>query len=77
MVDVTGAYRIRAHAVGGGILSGQINERLNEQNFYKMNKEEVSKFILDILSNLDGGLPAGSRVETVTVGRKDASMKRI
>lgn len=77
MVDVTGAYRVRAHAVGGGILAGRINECLNDQDFYKMNIEETSKFILNVLGNLDNGLPAGSRVETVTVGGKGDSIFQI
>ena len=79
LIDVTGAYRIRAHAVGGGILAGQINEGIKDLNFSKMNQQEACDCILDLLTNTDG-IPHGSRVEMVAVGGKNTekpTMRRL
>ena len=84
MIDATGAYRVRAHALGGGGLSptgGQasvVNEELSKIDFSALNKEQGTKELLKILSKKMVGLPAETRVEIATVHAKPRrTMRRL
>ena len=76
LVDATGAFWVRAHAVGGGPLVGTVNERLETMDVSSLNQEEASQQIVEVLSNLEELLPAKSRVEIATVGCDESSGKR-
>jgi hypothetical protein len=67
LVDITGAYRIQAHAVGSGDLAGKVNEQLAALELSKLKKDEVCKRLVAILSDLEE-IPQGSRLEIATVG---------
>ena len=69
LVDVTGSYPIRAHAIGGGPLAGIVNDFLTTLDFATMKHDQVIKLILEFLSELDG-IPKGSRIEVVSAGQK-------
>jgi 20S proteasome alpha/beta subunit len=75
LVDATGVYRVRAHAVGGGPLAATVNERLETMDVSSLNREEASQEIVEFLSNLKE-LSAESRVEIATVGCDESSGKR-
>jgi 20S proteasome alpha/beta subunit len=68
LIDATGAYRVRAHAVGGGVGASNVNQQLEEIDFSLLTKEEGVKRILNILKETanDGG-GANTRVEIATV----------
>jgi 20S proteasome alpha/beta subunit len=75
LVDATGAYRVRAHAVGGGPMAGTINECLEETDFSTMDSQEASKKLLEMFHKLED-LPAESRVEMAAVKLDESSGKR-
>ena len=84
LIDATGAYRVRAHAIGGGGLSptgGQasiVNEQLSKLDFSALTKEQGIRELLKIISKNDVGLPAETRVEIATVHAKPRrTMKRL
>jgi hypothetical protein len=55
LVDATGAYRVRAHAVGGGAsLSGQVNEFLRHRDWTQVDCNTVAKELICLLLNKDG-----------------------
>ena len=70
LVDATGAYRIRAHAMGGGTLgSAACNEVLRTSDFSQLSKEEGAKRLIQMLTTEQSlNLPAEARVEVATVG---------
>jgi hypothetical protein len=80
LVDATGAYRVRAHAVGGGpLLAGKMNDILREKDWTQFCCADVAKELLcTLFDDLDDetseskdtsvGIPDGSLVEIVNVG---------
>lgn len=72
LVDATGAYRIRAHAVGGGGLAGIVNHYLAQRPI--MSAEQTMREVLDLLSQQTALLPSGTRAELAIIG-PDSSKK--
>lgn len=50
MVDATGAYRVRACAIGAGSLSGRVNEYLQEKDWTTRLCKDVAKDLLGVLN---------------------------
>jgi 20S proteasome alpha/beta subunit len=69
LVDITGAYQIKAHAVGAGAAS--VNEKLIALDFSKLSQDNACQKIVEILSSTEG-IPDGSRFEVAGVGGLDA-----
>jgi 20S proteasome alpha/beta subunit len=90
LVDVTGAYRVRAHAVGGATLAGSINDYLRRQDWTKRKCVDVAKELLRTMFEeleaendpSDAGnrtkfeVPRGSLVEMMAVGMKGEKGRR-
>lgn len=72
LVDATGAYRIRAHAIGGGGLAGIVNHYLAQRPI--LSAEETLREILDLLAQQTTLLPSGTRAELAIIG-PDSSKK--
>jgi hypothetical protein len=76
LIDATGAYRVQAHAVGGGSWSQDgavvslVNAQLASMDFTSLSKEQGVKELLEILANHTVGMSAAPRVEMATVGAK-------
>jgi 20S proteasome alpha/beta subunit len=80
LVDASGAYRVRAHAVGGGpLLAGKMNDILREKDWTQFCCVDVAKELLcTLFDDLDDktneskdtsvDIPEGSLVEIVSVG---------
>ena len=73
LVDETGAYRTRAHAVGGGItkegrtIASLVNEQLCSVDFSDFTTQEGAKQLLAILSK-NTVLSSKTRVEIASTG---------
>ena len=76
LVDATGAFRVRAHAVGGGTIAATLNNRLETIDLSNCNEEEASHKIVELLSILEE-LPAESRAEIATVGWGPSGKQRM
>jgi len=76
LVDITGSYPIRAHAIGGGPLAGIVNSYLMTLDFATMKHEQVIKLLMEFLSDLDG-MPKGSRIEVVSVGGQKGGKRHL
>ena len=83
LIDATGAYRVRAHALGGGLSpngsqASTVNEQLSLTDFSGWTAQEGARELLKILSKKDVGLASETRVEIAIVGTKPRSgMKRL
>jgi len=91
LVDSTGAYRIRAHAVGIG--TDRMNDHLRRKDWTKLDCNEAATNLLKVLfdddleeldndSNTDVKIPKESLVEIATVGipetnKLDRKMRRL
>jgi len=87
LVDATGIYPIKAHAVGFG--SNDINRRLVKESFEKLSVEEGAQLLLDIIVDEFGDrgdknesrenwkLPQGTRVEIVALDSVTMKMRRL
>jgi 20S proteasome alpha/beta subunit len=53
LIDATGAFRIRACAIGGGSLSAQVNEYLQEREWSTRSCNDVAKELLDTMFDDD------------------------
>ncbi len=72
LIDTTGAYRVRAHAVGGGALAGIVNQHLAQRTI--ASTEETIRDVLQLLSQQGTLLPSGTRAELAVIS-PDASQK--
>lgn len=72
LIDATGAYRVRAHAVGGGLLAGIVNQYLLDRPITPA--EETIRDVLDLVSQQTGLVPSGTRVELAVI-TPDSSRK--
>lgn len=93
LVDTTGAYRILAHAVGGGPLAGIVNHYLAQRLFPQKasgghdqipsplpSAEELLRDILDFLSHQHTIIPSGTRAELAVISPDstgNARLKRV
>lgn len=82
LVDATGAYRTRAHAIGQG--SQFVNQRLSKVDFSKMSVEKGASKLLDIIkekgcleSNIQWKLSPKSAVEIALLLGKSRRIKRV
>jgi hypothetical protein len=75
LVDATGAYRVRAYAVGGGPLAATVNDHLETMDCSQWNAQETCRQILQVIFDLD--LPAESRVEVACVGAHESGKRRM
>jgi 20S proteasome alpha/beta subunit len=81
LVDATGAYRVRAHAVGNGAKT--MNQRLTKVDVSSMSCEECMVQLLKLLTaeatkDEEGWkIPANSRVEMAFVDSVSRRMKRV
>jgi 20S proteasome alpha/beta subunit len=81
LVDATGAYRVRAHAVGNGAKT--INQRLTKVDMSSMSCEECREQLLKLLTtegtkDEEGWkIPANARVELAFVDPVNRRMKRV
>lgn len=83
LVDKTGAYRVRAHAVGGGPLAGIVNQYLaveGSKDNTTRTAEKALRDLIDFLSEQSTMIPRGTRAELgiITADSKtNARMKRV
>jgi hypothetical protein len=87
LIDSTGTYRVRAHAVGGGSLAGKLNDILRDRDWRQLPCNEVAKELLCVLfddwtedndeikTTLKEEVPDGSLVELVRVGTRTGGFK--
>mmetsp|Transcript_63 Transcript_63/g.130 ORF Transcript_63/g.130 Transcript_63/m.130 type:complete len:313 (-) Transcript_63:4231-5169(-) len=79
LVDATGSYRVRAHALGLG--SKEVNEALTRTDFSKLTKEEGMATILRIVQEEQEKNTTGrtkpTHIETAVVDPASLSMKRM
>ncbi|CAJ1929091.1 unnamed protein product [Cylindrotheca closterium] len=76
LVDITGSYPIRAHAIGGGPLAGIVNDYLATIDFANLKHERVIKLLMEFVSELDG-IPKGSRIEVVSIGGQKGGKRHL
>ena len=76
LVDITGSYPIRAHAIGGGPLAGIVNDYLTTLDFASLKHEKIIKLLMEFLAELDG-IPKGSRIEIVSVGGQKGGKRHL
>lgn len=83
LVDQTGTYRVRAHAVGGGKLSGIVNQYLADEmskNGQTKKAEETLRDLIKFLSQQYEFVAKGTRVELAILaasGGKTAKLNRV
>jgi 20S proteasome alpha/beta subunit len=54
LIDATGAYRVRAHAVGGGVTAAsQMNDILAQKDWTKQNCDDTARELLQVLFDDD------------------------
>lgn len=78
LVDITGAYKVKAHAIGNEALASKVNDRLAALNLSSLETEEACQRLVDFFCEMEE-IPTGSRLEVATVGSDDTdnrSMKR-
>lgn len=80
LVDATGSYRVRAHAVGNG--AKVINRRLRKVNFSSMTCQECVEELMKIMTatsndETEWNMPSNSRVEMALVESLLRRMKRV
>lgn len=88
LVDATGAYPVRALAVGGGFIESesvaeQVNDCLSKVDFLSMNKEDCMADLIRILGGTvskDSKIPTikpGTRLELAFVSSKERRLTRL
>jgi 20S proteasome alpha/beta subunit len=80
LVDATGSYRVRAHAVGNG--AKIINKRLRKINFSSMKCQECIEQLMKIMMETsedesEWKIPTNSRVEMALVESSHRRMKQV
>lgn len=75
LFDATGAYRVKAHAIGGGPLAGIVNEQLDNMELESIGAEEALRQILKFLNSQE--LPSNTRAEFAIVGGDKADRKSL
>lgn len=85
LVDSTGAYRVRAHAVGGGALAAAVNQYLAQRILGNsstgddldepVGAEQMLRDILSFLSKQHSMIPSGTRVELAVITAESATGK--
>ncbi|KAL3924590.1 MAG: hypothetical protein SGARI_006005, partial [Bacillariaceae sp.] len=72
LVDATGAYRVRACAVGGGVLAGQVNNYLQKQEWTTMtSKDVVMKLLLTMYHDIRDDKTDSSKPRDMTNDEND------
>jgi hypothetical protein len=89
LIDATGAYRVRAHAVGGGPLAGLVNQYLARRLLQQQevsdsdeggerpplpSAEELLRDVLEFLSQQHAIVLSGTRAELAVIGPGNSSM---
>jgi 20S proteasome alpha/beta subunit len=74
LIDATGGYRVRAHAVGS--LAGLVNERLQAVDWSQYDKEEVAKKLIEMMSELEE-VPSEARIELASISSDQSGNRRL
>lgn len=84
LVDSTGAYRVRAHAVGGGPLAGIVNQYLAQRLLGEREAakdiptaEQMVRDVLLFLSQQPALVPSGTRAELAIVSPDSSGKARL
>ena len=76
LLDWTGAYQVKAQAVGGGSACGKVNQLLATIDFSVLTSAEGVKRLLEILADKDASeLPSEARVEIATIGTSSSKRR--
>jgi len=80
LVDKTGAYRVRAHAVGGGLLAGLVNQFLASEiskNDKTRSAEQALRDLLAFLCEQTTLIPQGTRAELAIITPERNAKRRL